>query len=208
MSSPPAQALGIEVSPTYGIDITNYTSTSMPSGEERLNSVATDERDVFVTDCRHLYLEFCAKLKRKPSIESALIIIGKNPAKRYVERCKLSLDTHHVIVVVARGPELSKLVAVVEQIKSRTKGKVTQMNKIFRQSSLINPGYSAQNSISNVQMFFGDEIDSLSPSEAARKEIKGHKVYDVACMAVVLVDGEVRVSHLDYPDWTIQGKAQ
>lgn len=180
----------------------------MTSGEERLHSVTIEEHEVFVTDCRHLYLEVAGKLASTAKVDSAVVFIANAPAKKYVEICQKILQEHEVILMAGRGSELKKLVSVVEQVKQTSKGRISQMNKLFRQPSLINPSYAAQHSTKNVQIFFGDEISGNSAPEAALKEIKGHKVYDVPCMAVVLTKGEAEVAKSAFPEWSVQVKGQ
>lgn len=175
----------------------------MPSGEERLKEISRDEEDVFVTDSRHLYLGCAKSGKFAPKIEDALIIIAKNTvAKKYVDTVRDALNDHKAVLLVAKGNELKKLVSVVEQVKQKS-GKLSQFNKLTKQPSLINPSYSPQHSINNVKVFFGDEIETLAPEESALREIKGHKVYDVPCLNILLVSG-VELSQSDFADWTSQ----
>lgn len=179
----------------------------MPSGEERLLLVTTEEQEVFVTDCRQLYLDTTAKLGHTPKVDTELIVVGKLPAKKYLQVCKSALATQGAVMIVAKGPEVAKLVSVVEQAKQNTKGRVAQLNKLFRQPSLINPSYAATNSMKNVQIFFGDDTDSNISASSVLKEIKGHKVYDVPCMAVLLATGD-KISSSGLDGWTVQVKGQ
>lgn len=180
----------------------------MPSGQERLHTVKSEESEVFVTDCRHLYLDVASKLAISPKVESALTVIASSPAKKYIEVCQTALNDHTMIMIVAQGSDLQKLVSVVEQVKSNSEGRISQMNKCFTQLSLINPSYAAQHSMKNVQIFFGDDVEGKAPAEDALKEIKGHKVYDVPCMSVVLAKGDIESSKTAFSEWSVQVKGQ
>lgn len=174
------------------------------TAEERLHSVVDDEAEVFLTDCRHHYLEVAAKLKCPAKVETALIVVGRSSAKKYVDVCTKALKAHRMIMVASRGINLGKLVSVVEQVK-QTSGRVTQMNKMFLQLSLINPSLPASDSTKNIQIFFGDDIDG-DETQSALREIKGHKVFEVPCMGIILSLDEVSKS--EFGDWTVQVKGQ
>lgn len=177
----------------------------MPTGEERLHLVLHEESEVFTTDCRQLFLDTAAKLGHTPKIEKELIIVTKTDKIDFLELCKTALQTHKVVMLVARASELPKLVSVVEQTKSSAKGRVAQINRIFTQPSLINPGTPTSHSIKNVQIFFGDEIESNPTTQSALKEIKGHKVFEVPCMAVILASGS-EILKTAPEGWTLQVK--
>lgn len=179
----------------------------MPTGEERLRLVIQEENDVFTTDCRQLFLDTAAKLGHTPKIEKELIIVTKTDKADYLELCKAALQTYKVVMIVARASELPKLVSVVEQTRNSAKGRVAQINRLFTQPSLINPGTPACQSIKNVQIFFGDEIESNSTSASVLKEIKGHKVFEVPCMAVILATGGENLKSAP-EGWTLQVKGQ
>ncbi|SGZ51054.1 CIC11C00000005147 [Sungouiella intermedia] len=174
------------------------------TGEERLQSVAEDESKVFVSDCRHQYLEVTAKLKCPSNVDTAVIVVGNSGAKKYLDACTKALQSHKVIMVASQGINLAKLVSVVEQVKQQS-GRISQMNKMYVQLSLINPKFLASDSIKNVQIFFGDEIVG-DKTESALREIKGHKVFEVPCMSIILSLEEVPKA--DFGDWTIQVKGQ
>lgn len=173
----------------------------MSTGEERLQEILTEEADVLTTESRQLYIDVSKKLKVSPKLDDALIIITRNTvSKKYLEASLEALEKHKAVILVAKGPELNKLVSVVEQIKQ--KGDVKQLNKLTQQLSLINPSYSPQHSINNIKVFFGDDLSSQDAEKTALREIKGHKVYDVPVLSVLLV--KVEVNPADFAGWTIQ----
>lgn len=174
------------------------------TGEERLRSVIEDESAVFLTDCRHHYLDVASKLKCPAKVETAVIVVGTSSAKKYVEACTKALQSHKMIMLASRGINLAKLVSVVEQVK-QSMGRVTQMNKMYIQLSLINPSLAAKDSTKNIQIFFGDETVG-DKTQSALREIKGHKVFEVPCMNIVLSLNEVSKS--EFSDWTVQVKGQ
>lgn len=144
-------------------------------------------------------------LKLPPKMEASLVHVSRNtPSQRLVEKSIKTLNNENGILLTARGNEVKKLVAVIEQIKQQGPKKLRQLNRISIQPSLINPSYNAKHSIPNIQAFYGDEITTTSTEIALTKEIKGHKVYDVPAMSVLLLKLSVEVPYSKFSDWTFQ----
>ncbi|KAF5209080.1 hypothetical protein E0198_004355 [Clavispora lusitaniae] len=165
----------------------------MLSEKDRLLEVISEELDAFTSDSRNDYLEAAKKLGVTAKVDEAVVVIGNEPAPKYVASCTELLQKYKVVLLAASGRNLQKLVAVAEQIKHASNSQIAQFNKVSTQPSLINPAYRAEQSMKNVQVFFGDDTASQSdtPSQsdsasAALREIRGHKVYDVPCLRIIL----------------------
>lgn len=177
----------------------------MPTGEERLIEILKDENEAFVTESRELYVEVSKALKVAPKMETSLLTISRNtPTGKPLQSALDALKTEKVILLTARGNEVKKLVAIVEQIKQKGPGDIKQLNRLSGIPSLINPSYSAKHSISNIQIFLGDEVATKNEDAALKKEIKGHKMYDIPFLSVLLVRKSIDVPSAQFSDWTSQ----
>ena len=172
---------------------TSHHHLPMLSEKDKLLEVISEELDAFTSDSRNDYLEAAKKLGVTAKVDEAVVIIGNEPAPKYVALCTELLQKYKVVLLAASGRNLQKLVGVAEQIKHASNSQISQFNKVSTQPSLINPAYRAEQSMKNVQVFFGDDTASQSdtPSQsdsasAALREIRGHKVYDVPCLRIIL----------------------
>lgn len=169
--------------------------------DHRLTEVVSEENETFRKDCCTLYVECTATLGVLPKLDDALFVLGAANAKKYTDAAVAALDRHNVVMVAGRGEHVRKAVTVVEQTKQRTPGRVEQLNKLSLEPSLINPAFKLEASAKNVQAFYGD-VDS---SKDVAREIRGHKVYTVPTLAVVLVRGSM-VPDGQFKEWTRQTK--
>lgn len=171
---------------------------------QRLEELVSEELAALTTDTRHVYLDVTKRLSVLPKVDEAVVIVQNGLVRKYTSGVSELLRTHPVLVLAGCGKNIQKLVAVVELVKQQTS--LTQFNQISTQPSLINPEYKAEKSTKNIQVFFGDDI--VSPSEdaagAARREIRGHKVYDVPCLTVVLTTSQVQVPVSGLHGWSMQ----
>lgn len=171
---------------------------------QRLEELLQEELAAFTTDTRHTYLDVVKRLSVPAKVDEAAVIVQNGPVHKYAATYTALLHTRQVLVMAACGKNIQKLVAVVELLKQKML--LTQLSQISTQPSLINPAYKPEKSTKNVQVFFGDDIvaDSSDAAGAARREVRGHKVYDVPCLTVVLATSEVRIPSGGLQGWSMQ----
>lgn len=165
----------------------------------QLTETVEEEAAVFLTDMRTVYLSILEKLNMAPS-DGFHIITKETVPKTLSATAKGLLEKNQPVMFAAKGTDIKKLVAIAELSKVKS---VTQLNKIELQRSLINPSYSAEKSLANVEVFFGNHVkpDSQNREKQALREVRGHKVYEVPSMMIFLLPGNVKG---DLPDWTVQ----
>ncbi|KAJ8140711.1 hypothetical protein OY671_006105 [Metschnikowia pulcherrima] len=163
---------------------------------EKVKSVCDNEARAFQSKCRQWYVDDTKELGLPAKIEEAVILVGQSPAKAYVQASINAIQSHHAVLIAGKGSNLGKAVAVAEQVKSQLTGRVAQFNKASLHSSLVNPAYKPTASVKNIEVFLKDgessqDSTNLQSSEQAAndalREIKGHKVYQVPSMAILLV---------------------
>lgn len=171
---------------------------------ERLKQLLEEELEAFTTDTRHVYLDVAKQLSVLPKVDEAAVIVQNGLVPKYTSAWSDLLQKQPVVVMAACGKNIQKLVAAVELLKQSTP--LTQFNQISTQPSLVNPAYKPEKSTKNVQVFFGDDIVSSSQDAAgaARREIQGHKVYDVPCLTVALATSEVKIPVGGLNGWSMQ----
>lgn len=171
---------------------------------ERLRELLDEELAVLTTDTRHVYLDVAKELSVLAKVDEAAVIVQNGLVSKYTSAWSDLLQNHPLVVMAACGKNIQKLVAVVELLKQKTP--LTQFNQISTQPSLVNPAYKPEKSIKNIQVFFGDDIVSLSENAAtaARREIQGHKVYDVPCLTVALATSQVKIPVGGLKGWSMQ----
>lgn len=176
----------------------------MPTGQERLEEISNGEAESLQDESRELLLKLSSSAGLSPRLDDSVKIIGRNTSADDVVRYALQrMEKYKVVLLVAKSKEISRLVSAVEQVK--LKRRVKQLNQASVQPSLINPAYNPKQSITNIQTFFGDEIESTKSQEAAAKrEIHGHKVYEVPCLRVALFAHTVELEQLKLAGWTVQ----
>lgn len=167
--------------------------------------ISNEEQEVFVTESRELYVEVSSVLNVSPKMDTSVFPISRNtPVERSIQQAIESLNNDKLALLTSKGNEVKKLVAIVEQIKQKGPKDLQQLNRLSLLPSLINPSYASKHSIANIQAFFGDEIEMGDQEKAARKEIQGHKVYDIPCLSILLVRKAVNVTASKLPEWNTQ----
>lgn len=176
----------------------------MPTGAARLEEISKGEADVLLDDSADLLLKTCNTAGVSARPDRSVVIAGRNTTSEEMIRAAIgSLEASKAVLIVATSKAIPRAVSAVEQLKLSRK--LTQLNRVSLQPSLINPGYSPAQSIPNIQAFFGDEEDPGKSKEAAtRREINGHKVYDVPCLSIVLFDNSVDIQASKFKGWTVQ----
>lgn len=178
---------------------------AMPTGEERLAEISKEEHDVFVVEARELYVEVSDVLKVQPKMDSSVYPITRNTTvDRPVQNAITALKTDNIALLSARGNEVKKLVAIVERIKQRGPKDIKQFNKLTVLPSLINPGYASKHSVPNIQAFFGDPIEMQDKEKSVKKDIHGHKVYDLPCLSILLVRKAIEAPASKLSGWSAQ----
>lgn len=172
----------------------------MPSPEDQLSNVVAEELDVLIAETNELLRKAKKLLSLLSQQTQNPILVNSQPTSNYVDQALDSLAKDKFVMLAAKNPACAKLVATAEIVKQKHPTVVTQFNQITSQSSLINPGRPARLSTKNVQLFFDEDIGSSR--DAALKEIKGHTVYEVAGMRVILTEGRTKV---EMEGWTRQG---
>lgn len=167
---------------------------------ETSKNVHEDEKTAYMAESQAVLNKVLVQLGADDALTP--VVVTKNDAtqKRVHLVCE-QLDKSGVVFLVAKSNAILKLVAAVELVKSSRKG-LKQYNKLTSQSSLINPNYTHSKSTarqkSNPDDFYNDVSDSVA--------IHGPKVYDLAILNVLLVEGalEKPAENLAFRGWTPQ----
>lgn len=172
---------------------------------EKVTEVVDSENNAFRDYCRDLYAAALKDLGITLDLEGAVFVMGGSPAKKYTGAVSKALETKKAVIIAGRGEQIAKCVSVAEQVKKDASQRVVQLNKASLHPSLLNPSYKASASTKNVEVYFGgiNALESSAEGDALR-EIKGHKVYQVPALAILLVSVEPPAGKL--ATWSKQTK--
>ncbi|OBA21160.1 hypothetical protein METBIDRAFT_176310 [Metschnikowia bicuspidata var. bicuspidata NRRL YB-4993] len=179
---------------------------------DTVNEILESETGAFRNACRQWYVDGTTELGLPVKVEEAAMLVGSSPAKTYTQLSLAAFETHQSVLIGGKGSHLSKAIAVAEQVKQTTKARFVQFNKASLHSSLINPAYKPSASLKNIEVFLRDgestqedlATQSSQPStNDVLREIKGHKVYKVPSIAILLVK-DTQVAEEKLLGWTRQ----
>lgn len=202
----------------------------IPQMDQKVQDIIKEESESFRQDARQSYVKIVAEAKLRPKLEEALFVISSSLAKKYTVAAVKALQEHKLVVLAGKGEFLSKLVAVVEQVKQQTPGRLVQLNQACVTDSLVNPEFKSMASVANVYAFFGETVPKLGRNSAVlendvlensvlgktlmesepadaqiravKKLITGPKIYQVPTMTVVLATEDISAPK----GWTKQVK--
>lgn len=167
---------------------------------ETSKNVNDDEKTAYITESQSVLNKVLVQVGADGP--HAPVVVTKNDAtKKRVQLICEQLAQTGMIFLVAKSSAIPKLVSAVELTKGARNG-LKQYNRLTSQQSLINPNYTHTKSTSrqknNPDAFFSD----ISDKEA----IHGPKVYELAILNVLLVEGEweKKAENLAFRGWTPQ----
>ena len=106
--------------------------------------------------------------------------IKKNDSIRQrVAQILASLQEKSTVLLIGKSVAISKLVTIVELVKSKLGADIHQYNHISMEKSLSNPNYLGKK--------------ELTEEQKALEEIRGPKVYQLAILLVILSEKDVEM---------------
>lgn len=166
----------------------------------RLQEIVEEEKESFKHETRKTYVAFTTKAQLSPQLDHACLIISKSPTKKYVAVAKDALLEYNTVLLAGYGENLSKVVAVAEQLKQLVGGRLLQLNHAKLTDSLINPEFHVEKSLENVLAFFAEENNQHTDEISAKRLIRGPTVYKVPVMTIVLTKEDIEFDE----KWTKQ----
>ena len=133
----------------------------MEEGSVTTSDVPSDVAEVFGVDV------VATNIKKNDSI------------RQRVAQILASLQEKSTVLLIGKSVAISKLVTIVELVKSKLGSDIHQYNHIYMEKSLSNPNYLGKK--------------ELTEEQKALEEIRGPKVYQLAILLVILSEKDVEM---------------
>lgn len=133
----------------------------MEEGSVTTSDVPSDVAEVFGVDV------VATNIKKNDSI------------RQRVAQILASLQEKSTVLLIGKSVAISKLVTIVELVKSKLGADIHQYNHISMEKSLSNPNYLGKK--------------ELTEEQKALEEIRGPKVYQLAILLVILSEKDVEM---------------